>query len=494
MTMREKGIWGWFTDTSLRWKIHSGHFIIGALFLLLLLLFYDTLQSVQEQVNEQAHIARLLNTILEARRYEKNFLLYRKQDDLLENHRWREQAMQMVDRPQLPLLPAYLAEQWWLLQQQLDHYNQAMEQYSLCWNETCGAVAGLEDRIRHHGKEVVSSAEGIDRAGHDWLQRELQRHRLFLLWFAVVLLLLVMGVGGLLSRAVTRPLQWMEEAMQKVASGKMHSMEPPSNDREFRSLTAAFNRMLMEIDIQQRGRVRSEKLASLGTMLAGVAHELNNPLSNIATSCQILLEESQSGSFHDELLQQIDSQTMRARDIVRVLLDLTRKHPFHRQKLDIEVLVQETLLLLSVPAGIRLHQNRVPGLTVVADRGRLQQVLLNLLQNALDVLNGTGDITIRTGVPAAWPDQPDLWLAGRADPAHLRQHGVEIAVADNGPGMTEELLQQVFDPFFTTKKVGCGVGLGLFITWEIVDEHGGVIWVESRPGQGSCFHLLFPGA
>ncbi|MBF0125354.1 MAG: HAMP domain-containing histidine kinase [Magnetococcales bacterium] len=494
MTMPEKSGWQWLVDTSLRWKIQSGQLLVGTLLLLLLLLTYNTLQSVQEQIGTEVQLSQLLNAILETRRYEKNLFLYRKPDDLSENDYWRHQSTLLLNRDESKRSLFHLEPQWQLLKQQLEHYDRTMEQYVSCWNTACDTAADLEEQVRHYGKEIVSSAEAINHTGNDWLQQELKRHRRFLLWSAGLLLSLVVAVGWWLSRTITRPLQWMEQAMQEVTAGKIRRLDPPFRDREFRSLTAVFNRMLAEIKTQQRELVRSEKLAALGTMLAGVAHELNNPLSNIATSCQILLEEPDVLPFQRDMLGQIDNQTLRARDIVRTLLDVTRKHPLQRQPLVLATLLPETIALLQtkIVSETSVHCDVAPELTLSADKNRLQQALLNLIQNALDALVGTGVITIHASIATMEPNWQDMWLMGKASRCHTEQEWLVISVRDNGVGMTEELLQHIFDPFFTTKEIGHGIGLGLFIVWEVVEEHGGCLLVESEPGRGSCFRLLFP--
>jgi signal transduction histidine kinase len=239
--------------------------------------------------------------------------------------------------------------------------------------------------------------------------------------------------------------------------------------------------------------VRSEKLASLGTMLSGVAHELNNPLSNISTSTQILAEElgQAEPDYQRELVEQIDSETDRARQIVRALLDFAPERAFRRESVPLQPLLQDTLRLFAgqVPDNVRIALEVPADITVDADRPRLQQVFLNLFRNAVEAMPAGGELTVRASNAA-----PEAALPGRR-----RQGGViagrplvEIEVRDTGSGIPADALPRIFDPFFSTKDVGKGTGLGLFVAHQIVSEHGGSIAAESPPGQGTRFTLRLP--
>ena len=146
-------------------------------------------------------------------------------------------------------------------------------------------------------------------------------------------------IGQILSRMVVKPLKMLEESMGVIAEGKFERVSIDSHDREILSLANAFNTMLKELELRQRHLVQSEKLASLGTLLSGVAHELNNPLSNISSSCQILTEEIEDTdiAYKKELLSQIDEQTDRARNIVRSLLEFSREKVFKKELLQSKI-------------------------------------------------------------------------------------------------------------------------------------------------------------
>lgn len=238
-------------------------------------------------------------------------------------------------------------------------------------------------------------------------------------------------------------------------------------------------------DVTERAELRSrlthaERLSSLGTLVAGLAHELNNPLTGIIGFSDLLL----AGLLPEETrakVELIQREAGRAARIVRNLLTFARAHDGERGPIDLRVVVERTLEL-------RAHELRTRGITVHveippeglppvrADQQQLQQVLLNLLLNAEQALKGE---------PRAEPGQ--IWIRGRAIGASAR-----IEVEDNGPGIPVENLSRIFDPFFTTKPAGIGTGLGLSVSHGIVEAHGGRIWAESRAGGGARLVVELP--
>ena len=194
-----------------------------------------------------------------------------------------------------------------------------------------------------------------------------------------------------------------------------------------------------------------------------------------------------------EWLAQIDTEAERARNIVRTLLDFSRDGVFRKRRLALRPLVEQTLLL--VGRGARGAALEVPdNLVVAADPQRLQQVLVNLIGNALDAGGPGVGVTISARIcDAATFKLPEHSVCGRSGaPAARGERLVLITVEDNGPGIAPEVLPRIFDPFFTTKAVGHGSGLGLYVSQEIVHQHGGCIGVTSRSGHGTRFLVALP--
>jgi PAS domain S-box-containing protein len=231
------------------------------------------------------------------------------------------------------------------------------------------------------------------------------------------------------------------------------------------------------VALEQLAR-RSEKLAALGTLSAGLAHELNNPIGIITSRIELILEEYSAGLPEGlrEDLAVLHRHAQRVAKIASGLLSFARQSSGERMPVDLNHVVEETLLLAErqmVKQGITVETRLAPDLPpILGDANTLQQVLLNLITNAWDAVERDGRVTIETSIAATAPDV------------------VRLVVADSGRGIEPEILPRIFDPFFSTKATG--TGLGLSITDGIVREHGGTIDVESSPGKGTRFVLTFP--
>jgi two-component system NtrC family sensor kinase len=220
---------------------------------------------------------------------------------------------------------------------------------------------------------------------------------------------------------------------------------------------------------------RSEKLASLGRLAAGVAHEINNPLTGVLTFAHLLREKPNMDDQDREDLDLIIRETTRAAEIVRRLLDFSRERPVIIERLEINEVVRRTLQLIrnqKLFEGITIDEQLSENLPEIdGDMNRLQQVFLNLTLNSCEAMSDGGTITVftsRTG------------------------DGVCVEIADTGNGIKPEIMERIFEPFFTTKPVGQGTGLGLAVSFGIIQQHGGSIEVESEPGKGTKFIITLP--
>jgi signal transduction histidine kinase len=235
--------------------------------------------------------------------------------------------------------------------------------------------------------------------------------------------------------------------------------------------------MINELNKRNEQILQSEKLASLGTLTSGVAHELNNPLNNISTSIQILLEEinETNPEFKEELLRESEKQVERARDTVKALLEFSREGYFSPQFVHVENLIYQTLKLIKgeVPPSVKINLDVPEDIEANLDPRQIQHVLINLILNAVQAMEEGGAITIR----ASQQENNGKFC---------------LQVQDTGMGISEEDLPKIFDPFFTTKEVGKGSGLGLSVCHGIVEQQGGRIEVSSAPGKGTTFSVFLP--
>jgi two-component system NtrC family sensor kinase len=274
--------------------------------------------------------------------------------------------------------------------------------------------------------------------------------------------------------------------------------------RSFNAMTAALARSRAELQdwartleqkVAERTRalrvaeaetVRGEKLASVGLLAAGIAHELNNPLTGVLTFSCLMRKKAPEGSQEAADLDLVIRETKRCAAIIRRLLDFARDKAPEKKFADLNALIEETVRIVELPAHlddieIALELDRALP-RVWADADLVKQVVMNMVVNAQHAIEGRGRITIRTRV--AGPR--------RAKPGAPEVPMVEIAIVDTGCGIPENDLRRIFDPFFTTKGVGKGTGLGLSVSHGIVEAHGGAIEVESATGAGSTFHVFLP--
>jgi signal transduction histidine kinase len=241
-------------------------------------------------------------------------------------------------------------------------------------------------------------------------------------------------------------------------------------------------------------------LASLGTLLSGVAHELNNPLSNISTSCQILSEEMDEldPEYRRELLSQIDDQADRAKNIVRSLLEFSRTKEFKREDLSLENLVLETIRFVKgqIPPKVEIVTDIPADISIFADKQRMQQVFLNLVKNAIQAVEEEGRIEISARKTSQGKlENYESYLSEECAnmlPSLGDSEAVYVKITDTGIGIPQEIIGKIFDPFFTTKDVGKGSGLGLSIVHEIIEEHGGCIGAHSEVDRGTTFLIRLP--
>jgi two-component system, NtrC family, sensor kinase len=232
-----------------------------------------------------------------------------------------------------------------------------------------------------------------------------------------------------------------------------------------------------ELEATQSQLFHTEKIASLGRMAAGVAHEINNPLAGILIYAELLQRDLEEDALHRENVDVIISQTMRCQQIVNRLLEFSRQTLGQKKLFDVNEVISRCVELISHQAffhNIKVIQELEPFLPqIVGDPGQLQQVFTNLLLNAADAMGGTGIISI----------------SSRPSP---EEDGIVLAFTDTGCGIPADIKDKIFEPFFTTKPPGKGTGLGLSIVYGVIQRHGGAIEVESPPGCGTTFTVRLP--
>ncbi len=236
-------------------------------------------------------------------------------------------------------------------------------------------------------------------------------------------------------------------------------------------------RMQGELEKTQGQLLQAEKMASLGKLAAGVAHQLNNPLGGITLYAKLMLEEYDLVEEARADMQRILKDAERCRDTVKELLEFARQTRYFMKPHDVAEAISRTLLLLesqSLFQNIAVHKDLAPSLPLLsADLQQLNHLFMNIILNAAEAMEGRGSLTVK---------------------AYLKpgKERICVTISDTGPGIPEEDLPRIFEPFFTTKEEGKGTGLGLSLGYRIVESHGGTINVSSKLGEGTTFHMEFP--
>jgi len=307
-------------------------------------------------------------------------------------------------------------------------------------------------------------------------EAELARSRRILVTLSLAAIVAMsISLAWLTRKLVSRPVKQLVEGTQRLAAGDLGTTIPATGDHELGRLGRAFNAMSRQLVDTQLQLAHADKLASVGRLAAGVAHEINNPLTGVLSYASLLQKRLQADLGAQEDLEVVVRETKRCREIVRQLLDFARPTPPKRQRVSINTIIrhaqavlQNQMALRAVTLKLELQED-LPELDL--DPGQIEQVLVNLLLNALDAHGEKGGEIVVT--------------------SQVLEEAVEVTLTDQGHGIPAEDIPRLFEPFFTTKGTK-GTGLGLAVTWGIVQGHGGTITVESEPGHGATFRIALP--
>jgi signal transduction histidine kinase len=450
---------------------------------------------IYKKIELQESISNLFEVIQEVRRTEKNFFFYGNEQDYEENLNYIKIVKNIIEKQNFKGLK--IEKEFKNLYATLLSYEQMM--IDLKEKIHSKEAHLLETKIREKGKTLISIAEYIKNYEQKIIKDNLNKilnYSFLLIGLFFVIPFIWFGLA--LTKVIIKPLQELETKMQEVAEGKINVIEVKSDYKEIKSLVDTFNKMLKELDNKHKQLIQAEKLSSLGTLLSGIAHELNNPLSNISTSCQILIEELEEADteYKKELLQAIESQTERAKNIIKTVLEFSRRKDLSKEKINVRNLIEETIILIKgeIPTKVNLILDVEKELFINVDKQRIQQALLNLIKNAIHAAEPEGEVNIKAYLSDQ--DVLDKILSLRNQGRCIgefpcNKESVVFEVKDNGAGIPSEIISKIFEPFFTTKEHK-GSGLGLFITQELIKEHDGCICVESEVEKGTTFTLILP--
>jgi signal transduction histidine kinase len=438
----------------------------------ILVVYYET-NHMNSTVAALELTEDLYNTILEMRRYEKNYLLYQDQESIEQTVLYLGQARKSVDELRQEPNAATRGSGYQAIGRDLAAYRETLERLRLDPRDLAAT-----NEIRAIGKNLVDIPEAMLKVERRRAARAALNASLWpLIFMGSMLILFVVGTTMLDSKVI-KPLVNLEKATEKIAHGDFSPIPHTGQvESQVDRLVAAFNRMAQELEASQEQIIHSRKIASLGTLVSGIAHELNNPINNIILTIDTLLEGANVDEARRQvLLDDILKQALRSSEIVKNLLDFSRAETSVFKELNLAQVLRETLSLVGNQVALskvkvrdQIAANLPP---MVGNRQGLQQVFLNLIVNAIQAMPQGGDLTIRAG--------------------RLGDREIEVQVQDTGQGIPEEHLSAIFDPFFTTKEVGKGTGLGLSVSYGVIKKHGGQIQVASKLGKGTTFTVVLP--
>jgi signal transduction histidine kinase len=406
----------------------------------------------------------VLQAFLVVRRHEKNLMLYKDK-------------------------PTYL-----ILEKDLGSFRPGSEteRYSLFLEKLFDLYTDEKDsieKLRFKAREIQSFTENLSKKERADISGMLAMSMKLLLYALVTVCFAGIAINWRLAVSISTPIRKLEKITKKIARGDFSETIEVRGSDEIASLEISFNQMeemlkdamvslekTVEILQEKQAQlVESEKLASIGKLAAGIAHEINNPLTSVLTFSSLLLEQCPEDDPRHGRLKMIVKETTRARNIVRHVLSFAKEAPLRTEKININQPVTEiveSLIAQEAFKGIELDMDLAKDLPdIFIDPVQIGQVVLNMLLNATQAITTPGKIQVSTRAAGNF---------------------IELIVSDTGKGIPEEHLQKIFDPFFTTKDKSRGTGLGLAVSYGIIKKHGGDIEVRSTVNEGATFIVRLP--
>jgi signal transduction histidine kinase len=309
--------------------------------------------------------------------------------------------------------------------------------------------------------------------------------------FVIVGIILTVSVGIFFAKSIEKSIKDVISGTEAVKKGDLSYRIKISSIDEIGQLADAFNQMTKKLKQDQDSLVASEKLASLGTMAAGMAHEIKNPLVSLRTFTQLLPQRYEDEEFRKKFSTIVPQEIDKINKIAESLLRFGRPHKPELTEVNVNEMLEEILALFDNEArknNVRVTTKLADLPKITADAGQLSQAFVNIILNGIQAMQGGGELTVKT-------DVGEIVKLGQGlkegEEEARQQPSIFIEISDTGVGIPEENKNKIFDPFFTTKEVG-GTGMGLPITRRIIEEHHGSIRLTSKIGKGTTFFVSLP--
>jgi len=413
-------------------------------------------------------------SFLEMRLLEKNYFLYHDESALSDIRKKIDDAAKSIELAKDDIIRV-------IGEKNLQEQKLYLKKYSEVIEEARRAKSDgiqMEAKLRAEGKKLKEFSESITRLERNAVNDIILDSKRILFYSFWTILITAVVVGHFVSQRILRPLREIERLAKSISEGNFNKIQGIKSNDEFGSVIAAINSMSWELRNREEQLIQSKKLASIGVLTAGVAHELTNPLNNISMIAQTYTElyKKLSSEERIDFMNKVGKEAERIKKIVQNLLDFSRQRKPDLKETDINMVIEKAIKLMRNTieiSNIDVKLNFDDGLLhVFIDKHQIQQVLVNIIGNAVQ----------------AMPDGGNLFISTRTG---KDKDFIEISVIDTGKGIPPEFLPHIFDPFFTTKGEG-GTGLGLSVSYGIIKNHKGDIRVESEVGVGTAFIIELP--
>ncbi len=413
-------------------------------------------------------------TFLEMRLTEKNYFINQKREILTDIQEKVQAAEQSLDSAGEDIIRSIGESKFALLKSHLKQYSDIVNQV----RQGSHRDNNLNARFSSEGKTLREFSKSITSIERKAVNDIIARSKVILLCSFFAILICAVTLSHFISQQILLSLREIEKLAKSISKGNFQKIGGEITDDEFGSVMAAINSMSEELMNREEDLIQSKKLASLGILTAGVAHELTNPLNNISMIAQTYAElyDDLDKARKIEFMDNVEKETERIKEIVKNLIDFSKPKEANLKETDVNKVMQKSLKLMQNMldiSNIKTKIDFVPVLPhVLVDEYQILQVMVNLITNAVQSMQAGSTLFLATR-PGSGGDS------------------VEIRVMDTGKGIPREFLPHIFDPFFCTKGEG-GTGLGLSVCYGFIKKHKGDIRVESKVGVGTTFTIELP--
>ncbi len=457
--------------------VHKIHVInISAIILIVMVAFfsYQNLNLVLTKLRFMEIADDLNASFLEMRLSEKNLFLYHDDAALLELRKMLSNSLNIMDSVKDNIIRATGKNNFAQLKSSFADYLHAVQKIK----KNSPVDIDIQNKVREAGQKLREFSSRITRLERNKTNEIIAKSKNGLFTSLCLILLSAIGVSYLFFFNIFRSLKKIKKVARSISKGQYREIDTDIPRDEIGSVLEAINFMSKELENREEQIIQSKKLASIGILTAGVAHELGNPLNNISMIAQTFTELYDKLSQEDRIgfMNMVEEETDRIRDIVKNLLDFSKPKKGDVQERNINgvlkkslKLVQNMLHVSNINIQLNLQEN-LP--RILIDENRILEVIVNLITNSIHATDPGGQMILETRL-------------------NQETNHVEILVTDTGKGIPAEFLPNLFDPFFSTKGTS-GTGLGLFVSYGIIKNHGGTIEVSSQVDVGTTFIIRLP--